>query len=124
MKAKSMDQKHAAKLKAEAAPKPSRRNWKPAADGRTKKAYDVQPRLLPWKCQICIEEARQKLFGEEKGRGHLSATEINEHSFDSKDGLQQHAMKHAAEGTRRGEVPTRNRLKRIAAQRAAFGLAP
>ncbi len=58
MKAKSMDDKHAAKMKAEAkldsAPKPKLRpRYQQAAAGRTKNAYDVQPHLLPWKCSVC-----------------------------------------------------------------------
>ncbi len=87
-------------------------------DGRTKKAYDYQPALLPWKCARCIGIRRMQMMDLEKGLDRLSAKEMNEFCFESKAQLDAH--RHIGPLTK--ERPTRNRLHRIAQQKAAFGL--
>ncbi len=69
---------------------PKRGKFAQTGDGRTKKAYDAQPALLPWKCAICIGERRKEMLDEEKGRDHLTAKEINEVSFGSSAELELH----------------------------------
>ncbi len=78
--------------------------------------------VLPYKCQICIGKKRAALLAEEKGRGHLNATEINECSFGTLEELAYHRGHKHPNGPG-GETPTQNRLHRLRMQKTLALLA-
>lgn len=74
-----------------------RPHYSQTANGRTKKAYEHQPRPLKWKCDLCIRAGNAILLKAEKGRSRLNAKEIEECSFKSKYELDAHSAREHGE---------------------------
>ncbi len=81
-------------------------------DGRTKKAYDHQPKPGKYVCSICINARRVDHLKAEKGKDHASAKEVEESSFNSEEHLLSHKMLEHPNHVPTGEQKNYNRQYR------------